>query len=149
MRNDSVIAHLTANSSLACQKLCQGNHQCNFFNWNSKSKNCFLRPIMTNGAASIRRNATLALVGARHCSDVRFIWPEHYQLKLAAVPSPTTIQAAPRNEVLTTATVVQVVKQDSLISYSTTPESAFVESTAETYHEIARSRYFRFILFYI
>jgi hypothetical protein len=64
-------------SALICQKKCQEFPECKLFNWNQKSKNCFLRTDLPVGKDSFV-NSPMAIVGARDCSNFEIIWPEVY-----------------------------------------------------------------------
>ena len=77
MKNDSLIKKLTADSVLECQHHCAQNDECQYFSWNSRAKNCFLRSNLVNGAASFT-HFTESNVGARDCSNIKIIWPEIY-----------------------------------------------------------------------
>ena len=61
-------------SHLECQKQCQQEQNCNFFNWNT-AKNCYLRTHLPGGTKHFGKNPE-AIVGPKNCSDPWIIWPD-------------------------------------------------------------------------
>ena len=94
--NGGLISTIDAETAISCQKLCQNESSCKFFNWNSRVKRCFLRSHLAFGENSLKDNAD-SLVGAKYCTDVKTIWPEIFQPgnaaadDIALTPHPSSI----------------------------------------------------------
>ena len=96
MKNGSLVKHLVAQSLLDCQLECKQNYECQYFNWNSKSKNCFLRSDMVHGSASFTQ-VTEAIAGAKDCTNFQIIWPEIYP-NPRALSGITILETTPSTE---------------------------------------------------
>ena len=79
-------------SALDCQRWCQKNPNCTFFNWNPTNRNCFLRSHLTHGEDSLKKNVFASLIGTRDCNDVKIIWPEIYPPEQEARNSQDDVQ---------------------------------------------------------
>ena len=77
MKNVSLIRKLNATPLMDCQHKCKQTDECQYFNWNSRSNNCFLRSDLVYGSASFTQ-VTEAIVGAKDCTNLTIIWPEIY-----------------------------------------------------------------------
>ena len=96
MKNVGLIKQLTDKSLLDCQHKCEQTDECQYFNWNSRSNNCFLRSDLVYGSASFTQ-VTEAIVGAKDCSSIQIIWPEIYP-NPRALSGITILETTPSTE---------------------------------------------------
>jgi hypothetical protein len=105
--NTSLIRELrgTVDSALSCQALCKKEANCKLFNWNSNSRNCFLRSDLPKGPDSFS-DVTAGVVGAKDCSNFEIIWPEIFprEQETATTSTITTLTTTTATTATTTAT---------------------------------------------
>ena len=100
---------------MECQQQCKQNVECQFFNWNSKSKSCYLRSNLVNGAASLTQTKK-SVVGANDCTNFQIIWPEIY-------PNPGALTGVIIPEI--------IPSTESPRSISSSMTTSFVESRSQ------------------